>query len=463
MRVRRQAKAGLRHRQAWPRGRAAAGLLALLTVVRAPARAEIGPGLTPDDYQDESRLAAAVWERSPDVIDARAESAVAASEETKAHLLPNPQLDVAWGTIPVGPTNPRDLNDPIGNVPNYTAGLSELVELGKRGPRQAATAAEREASSWKAVAAFADRYFDLLAAVGRIAMAEERASMLDRQVSESDRLLQLEQARADKGEIAKMSAARTEAEHLRLAAERDGARTDLEEARATCAEIVAEPCAAFGSEDAARGFLLAGAKAPLPTTWSEEIAARRPDLAALSAAERAADERVALAKHQAIPDVTLRLGYTYDTFVASGAQRQSLGVGMQMPLPIADHGQADEEKANATLVSARRAREALTVSGQVSLAAAIQRRGMIADRLTRLDTALAKADELRTTMSGAAREGGASEVDVLLARRRYQEVLLDRTQLDYDAYAAALAARQAAALFPTPDTRQAMNPTDVSR
>ena len=113
--------------------------------------------------------------------------------------------------------------------------------------------------------------------------------MLDRQVSESERLLQLEQARADKGEIAKMQAARTEAEHMRLVAERDGARSDLEEARAACAELVAEPCAPFGSEDAARAFLVAGAGTPLPTAWSEEIESRRPDLAALAAAERAAE------------------------------------------------------------------------------------------------------------------------------------------------------------------------------
>jgi cobalt-zinc-cadmium efflux system outer membrane protein len=218
-----------------------------------------------------------------------------------------------------------------------------------------------------------------------------------------------------------------------------------------CAELVAEPCATFGSEEAARAFLVAGAAAQLPPAWSDEIAARRPDLAAVAATERAANERMALAKNQAIPDVTLRLGYTYDTFVVSGNQRQSLGVGMQLPLPVADHGQAEAEKASATLVSARRAREALTASGQVALLAAIERRRLIRERLTRLDTALDKADQLRTTMSGAAREGGVSQVDVLLARRRYQEVLLDRTQLDYDAYAAALAGRQAAALFPVPD------------
>jgi cobalt-zinc-cadmium efflux system outer membrane protein len=425
-------------------------LIWLGLAVAGRGRALAAEGLTPDDYADETRLAAAIWERSPEVIDARQESQVAASEETKAHLLPNPQFDLEWGTIPVGPTTPRDLDDPIGNVPNYTAGLSQLIEFGKRGPRQAATAAEREAASWRAVAVFADQYFALLAALGKIATAEERAAMLERQVSESERLLQLEQARADKGEIAKMQAARTEAEHLRLVEQRDGAHGELEEARAACAELVAEPCAPFGSEDAARAFLAAGAAARLPAEWSDAIAARRPDLAALAASERAASERLSLARNQAIPDVTLRLGYTYDTFVASGAQRQSLGVGMQMPLPVADHGQAEQEKASAALLNARRAREALTASGRTALAAAIERRRLLQARLSRLDTALEKADQLRTTMSGAAREGGVSEVDVLLARRRYQEVLLDRTQLDYDAYAAALAGRRAAAMFPLP-------------
>lgn len=428
------------------------GLAFILVCCAVPAaRGDGAAGLTPADYRDESRLGAVVWERSPDVIDARNEAQVAASEESRAHLLPNPQLDLAWGTIPIGPTNPRDLNDPIGNVPNYSAGLSELLEIGKRGPRQAATGAEREAAAARAVAVFADRYFALLAAIGRIAMDEERAAMLDRQVDESARLLDLERARADKGEIARMQADRTEAEHLRLVAERDGARSDLEEARAACAELVAEPCAPFGSEESARAFLRDAARADVPPTWSSDIEARRPDLAALTAAERAADERLTLAKHQAIPDVTLRLGYTYDTFVASGAQRQSLGVGVQLPLPVADHGQADAAKASATQLSARRAREAVAAAGRLALASAVQRRALAEARLTQLDTALARADELRRTMSGAAREGGVSEVDVLLARRRYQEVLLDRTQLDYDAYAAAQAARQAAALFPRPD------------
>jgi hypothetical protein len=55
-------------------------------------------------------------------------------------------------------------------------------------------------------------------------------------------------------------------------------------------------------------------------------------------------------------------------------------------------------------------------------------------------------------MEGAAKQGGMSQVDVLLARRRYQALLLEGTDLNGDAYDAALKIRQAAALFPRPPT-----------
>jgi len=406
--------------------------------------------LSPADYQDEARLAQLIWDRAPEVLEARQQSQVAASEVTRAHLYPNPQLDLGWGTIPVGRTNPANLSDPVGNIPNYSVGLSELFELAKRGPRQNAAAAEREAASAQARAIFADKFFDLLTTIGHIAMNEERAAMLDHEVGEGDRLLNLDRARADKGEIARMSVDRSEAEQLRLIAERDEARTELESARADCATVLAATCPAFGSEEAARAYLDRGGNTSLPAEWSTDIAARRPDLAALDAALQAADERVTLAKRQAIPDLTVRFGYTYDTFVASGAQRQSLGLGVQMPLPIADHGQADLEAASAALTRARRARDALTNSGRLTLEASSRRRALVRDRLTQLQTAGEKADVMRSNTEGAAREGGASQVDVLLARRRYQEVLLQRTQLDFDLYDAALDARRAAALFPTP-------------
>jgi cobalt-zinc-cadmium efflux system outer membrane protein len=423
-------------------------ILLLLNVILFP----VSTACADVDYADESGLAALIWEHAQNVIDARKDTMVAGSEVTRARLYPNPTLDAGWNTIPVGSTNPSALRDPLGNVPNYTVGLSELLELAKRGPRQAAAAAELEAAHAHATAVFADRFFEVLRTVGRIATSQVRESVLAEQVGESTRLLALSRARAEKGEIAPMHVERAETEHARLEGARDKARTEVEAARADCAELLAAPCPPFASGADARAFLHGHANASLPSAWSPDVEERRPDVASLAAALRAADEQGRLAKRKSVPDVTVRLGYTYDTFVASGNQRQSLGLGVQLPLPVLDQGQADREAAEAAMLRARRAREALVASGRLVLESAVRQRAIVGERIARIAEALARADQLRTSMQGAVEQGGMSQVDVLLARRRYQELLLEGVDLESDAYETALKIRQIAAVFPRPET-----------
>ncbi len=427
-------------------------LIGAVGVAGGIAAGVVAPALALDvtDYGDETKLAAAVWEQSPEVIEARAGVGTAASELRKTRTLPNPQLDFTWGTIPIGATNPHDLHDPLGNVPNYAVGISELVELGKRGPRAAAAAAQLEQVRAQALATFATRFFALLGAIGDIAKSQVRAGVLGGQVRAGEDMLRIESARAAKGETAETDLVRSEVEHMRLRAQRDAALADLEAARAACAAIVAGPCPRFPSVRGARDFLRAARVADLPRAWSPEYAARRPDVAALDAALRAADEQATLARRKIIPDVTVRAGYTYDTFVASGNQRNSAALGVQMPLPVFDRGEADLQAAETALARARASRRAIVASAAEALTAAARRRELAATRLVHLGAALAKARAVRRSMEGAARQGGTSQLEVLLAQRAHQELLLDRTDLDADAYDAALKVREAAALFPTP-------------
>jgi len=428
---------------------ASMGLLTL--AVAAQGQQQGAPvSLAPADYLDEAKLTGLLWEQGPEVVEARRSAGVAASEVTRARKYPNPALDFTWGTIPIGPSNPSDLHDPIGNVPNYNVGLSELFEIAKRGPRQAATTAEFEAAHAQAVATLATRFFDLMDAVGRIARSQVRAAVINGQVKASERLLELDRARASKGDIAGVDVQRSEVEHARLVAAREAARTDREAAQAACAAIIATACPPFASGKAARQFLRQIATQDVPTVWSDEFERRRPDIAALNATLQAAGERATLAKRRVIPDVTVRMGYTYDTFTAAGNQRQSLALGVQLPLPVMDQGQADLQAATATLARAARVRDSLIDSGRQVLSAATRQRQLVGARIRQLDAALAKARQLRDSTLGAARQGGVSQVDVLLAVRAYQELLLDRTDLDADAYQAALAARQATAAFPQP-------------
>ncbi|MBI3767641.1 MAG: TolC family protein [Deltaproteobacteria bacterium] len=391
-----------------------------------------------------------LWEQSPEVIDARAAAATAASELGHARTLPNPQLDFTWGTIPIGTTNPRDLHDPVGNVPNYGVGISELIELGKRGPRTAAAAAQVAQARAQALATLSGRFFALLAAIGDLAKNQVRAAVLGGQVRAGEDVLRIERARAAKGATAGADVERSEVEQMRLRAARDAALSDLERARGACAAIVAAPCPKFPSYRQARQFLRAALRADLPRAWRAEFERRRPDVAALDAALRAADEQATLARRRTIPDVTVRADYTYDTFVASGNQRQSAALGIQVPLPLFDRGQADLQAAAAALTRARGARRAIVATAAETLAVAARRRDLAASRVEHMRAALAMARAVRRSMEGAAREGGVSQLEVLLARRAHQELLLDRADLDADAYDAALRIREAAALFPLP-------------
>src|SRR5262245_41270775 len=94
-------------------------IVAMLSIVTSCALGATEP-LSSSDYNDEGKLAELLWERTPDIIEARERVGVAGSELTRSQLYPNPQLDAGWNTIPIGRSNPPDLVDPIGNVPNYT-------------------------------------------------------------------------------------------------------------------------------------------------------------------------------------------------------------------------------------------------------------------------------------------------------------------------------------------------------
>jgi cobalt-zinc-cadmium efflux system outer membrane protein len=402
------------------------------------------------DYRDETSLVTRLWAKNPDVLEARTAASAAAAELMRARTLPNPTLDAAWGTIPVGATNPKDLKDPLTNVPNYTFGLSELIEIAKRGPREAAAVHAYERAQESAQGKLADKTFELLRSVGHIAQAQIRTATMEKLVTAANDLLGLDRARGSKGDVALVDVDRMEVEATRLSASRAAAESALNAAQNDCAQLLAEPCPTFASGEDARHFLEAGAAASLPATWTEEIEERRHDVRSLSAAIDAADEKEVLGHRKAVPDVTVRVGYTYDTFVESGNQRNSLGLGVQIPLPVLDHGQADVLEAHSEKSQLAAERRALLRSAQLEFESAVREREIVRSRTKQLDTALTTARSVRATIEKTVGSGGASMADVLIARRSYQEILLDRDDLDGDAYEAALRVRQAGGLLPLP-------------
>jgi cobalt-zinc-cadmium efflux system outer membrane protein len=177
--------------------------------------------------------------------------------------------------------------------------------------------------------------------------------------------------------------------------------------------------------------------------------AERPDLQALEARARGAEESVQLAKAHAIPDPTVRVGYVYDQFVEAGNQRNSMFVGLSVPLPIFDHGQADAGQAVAELDGANRARELLAAQAEHDVA----RLGPQVAELVRHSRDLHEhsvplALRVVTQLQKSITAGGGGLQDLLLARRTLGELLLETAEADRAALEGTLALARASGVTP---------------
>lgn len=388
--------------------------LALLGALAAPA--------------DDLALARLVWERSPELQAARARVAQAQADAARARLLPNPNLDVSYNTIPVGVRNPAE--EPFFAIPNLQVGVSELLELGKRGPRQESTARLARAVGFDAVEQLRQRFFDVKELYADIATAQARIANFEQLVEGAARLSELQRARASTGETSSLDydRARLEEEKLRssLAEESERLRAGLR----SCALALAEDCTPFADAAEATGFLEELARAA-----QRESLEVRPDLRALEEQASAARAAQTLAQRRAIPDPTVRLGYVRDWFVTAGNQPNSLFVGVSLPLPLFDRGQHDAQAASVLAQSSDRARALLLESSRASLvgvgaelAAFEQRR----DRLRGVTIPLAV--QIVDRLSEAVRRGGAAVQDLILARRTLVELSIDALDLQLSSF-----------------------------
>ncbi|QSQ27530.1 TolC family protein [Pyxidicoccus parkwayensis] len=393
---------------------------------------------------DEAGLASLLWEHSPEFASARARLASSRADLVRAHLLPNPTLDVSMNTIPLGPTNPPGLSR-LREVPNYVFGLSELVELGKRGPRQDSARAALASAALDVYATLRTRTYDVLERAADVAATEVRVAQLQELADDAAELTQLQRARQERGESAGLDVDRSVLEEESLRASLGEERARLTDLLLACAQTAGMPCAPFGSRTAAADFLAARlSRAPAPARVEA-----RPDLRSLSAQEEAARASLRLARRQWIPDPTVRAGYTRDQFVVAGNQLNSVFVGLSMPLPFFDHGQAEAHSASAAMESARTSRELLTAQATRDAATLTEELSRVRERQDRLRTkTLPLAEGVVQRLDQAVRAGGAALQDLLLARRTYGELLLRAADLDQSAFHLSVGLDRASAAGP---------------
>lgn len=400
---------------------------------------------SPGDLQ----LVELLWARSPDLVSARAKLGQAGADVTRSEVFPNPGFDFQWGTLAIGPTNPPGL-DKLSDVPNYTFTVNQPFEIGKRGPRQAASRAARDAALYDAVETLRQRWFDLLERISEVATAEIRVGALEATVRDAQRLADLQLERQRRGDIAGLDVDRAVLEAEKYASNLGQERERLSAALLLCAQAVGLPCRPFGSPDAARAFLSGRLGASPPAANLDA----RPDLRSLQAQEASARSSLTLAHNRWIPDPTLRVGYVLDQFIASGSQHQSMFVGVSMPLPFFDHGQADAKAASALAEAAGQAQLLLRAASVRDLASLEQQRQAALARRSRLmERTLPLARDVVQRLESAVTRGGAPLPDLLLARRTLGDLQLDAADLDLFAFHLTVAqARAAGELPPLPES-----------
>lgn len=405
-------------------------LLSLLLTAPAPAPAPV-PALELSSLPAAADLANLLWTRSPELVEARGRIRADRADVVRSQLLPNPGADLAVGTLPLGQRNPPSIG--FFDVPNVSLTVSELFEIGKRGPRQRAAAATLVASASDARELLRQRWLDLDERIADVAASELRLGHLRELAADAAQLADSEEKRAQKGDTPGLDADRARLEAEKLVSNLAAEEANLGSTLVDCARAAGVTCHPFG--DAARALAFLEKRLLAPAPGAPVDVTERPDVQSLSARESSALAQLDLAHARSIPDPSLRAGFTHDQFVVSGAQSNSLLVGVSVNLPAFDRGQAD-----AALASSQADAASMSRALVLDLAQKDQERlgGLVRAFATRREAlgsrTLPLARGIVDRLEAAVKAGGAVLQDLLLARRTLGELLLSAADLDATAY-----------------------------
>lgn len=412
-------------------------LLVVTNAIASGAHAEASPtAFRASEQLSLTDLERAVQAGAPALAQARRELEVAQAEAQQARVFSNPSLDAAWSTIPVGVTNPADLQRPFANVPNYAVGLSYTFPVAKRAPRRRRADALVQAADFALANDRRELALELAKVLGELATATVRRDAMRELVEGGQRAIELAEAR-----LAAKFGTPLDVDQIRIEVERTaqlltGVESDIELALANCAGLVGVPCESFRDADSARAYLKYWLA--LRTRARKDLG-ERADLRALRAYGSAAHAEAELAAAERLPDPTLRVGYVHDRFLISGNQLNSLNVGVSVPLPVFDHGQYRRRAAESSrdLLGEEHARR-LDVARR-RIPPLEQRLALSEARCTRLEREIIpKALEVLQSLEQAVANRLLPLPQAIQSRRIASELVLEEADSCGDAYLAAL-------------------------
>jgi cobalt-zinc-cadmium efflux system outer membrane protein len=399
-------------------------------------------------FTDPPALAHWLAERDPQVFAARAraESATWASRQAGVH--PNPQLTASLGGLVVGQTNPSAPRLGLDQTTNLTAGVTELFELGKRGPRQQAARLRADEAGVVATATLGARIGEAMTTLGKLAYVTARRAAVAANLETARALLSLEKVRHDHADLSGAEFARIELDTQALELQLGRADADVATAVALCSALLHAACSTDGIGEPTA--LDAGA--PLPDAFAGDA---QTDAAIAQRAARevsrleiaALDADATVARRRAVPDPTVGVAYTYDNLVVAGNQQQTVMVSLSIPLPMFDRGNHDAAALQATARANAADDRAVVETARGAVVALRAQRATLVATLGRLEAeAVPKSAQIVQQTRRAFDLGQAGLADLLLAERAHRELLLEVLDTRFDLFNVRAQLRQALGL-----------------
>jgi cobalt-zinc-cadmium efflux system outer membrane protein len=398
----------------------------------APADAKVNALL-----RDDRALATWMSDRSFEVSAAKDELTAARADYRDSQVLPNPNVDLGVSNLALGHSNPQDL--PLSKMLIYGVGVSELVELGKRGPRGDAAAMRAYAAERGVAGTLGERVADARLALGRLLYAKARANELDQSLTQARAAAAVAKGRLDHQALSGVDYDRllidlggVESDALRARAEADAAQTVCDTALRSHCVIDDVDVSVLSRTDIA------------PQVPALE---QRPDIAQLSYQAQAAEKDAMLAGRRAVPDLTFRLGYTRDTFTVSGDQAHTLGLTVSAPIPVFDQGEHAKSAALARASSLTNQRQSALAQAKSSVTSLQTRRQALAAALAKIESdALPRVDAVLRAEEHGLTEGQLDITDLVLARRDAIGLRLQSLDLRFELFSTNNELRQALGL-----------------
>lgn len=359
--------------------------------------------------------------QNPDALAARLQIAQAEAERLTAGLYANPTLSVDTDDIAVGRTTPRGLS--VGQTIGASARIDQpLVLWGKRRLRienaeaGIAGAKEQERDTLRQLrSAVKDAFYGALHDERLLAFTSANRERYEKIVSLNER-------RFHSGDISEVEFRKIELENLKRLTEEEDARRTLVERQQLLGRLIGG-----GQPVQAAGSLTAPDVDVKEAQVLNEAMESRPDLVALQHARDQAQLALTLARRERYPDVTIGADYVHSQFVISGDNRNSVGFGFSVPLPLLNQNQGEIAKAEVGLRQAETELKRLRLDITQEVNDAVERY-QSARRLWRTYESgyLENAKVVVEAAETAYRVGGASLLEFLDAERTYAA-----TQTDY--------------------------------